>query len=60
MFTEPVLIKRYGGHRLYDTAKAAYVSLEDLEHLVLQRIRFVVCDAKTGADITRDVLEQMH
>ena len=60
MFTEPVLIKRYDGNRLYNTVEAAYVSLEDLEHMVLQHVRFVVCDAETGADITRDVLEQLH
>ena len=59
MFTEPVLIKRYGGDRLYNTVEAAYASLEDLEHMVLRHVRFVVRDSETGADITRDVLDQL-
>lgn len=56
----PVLIKRYAGHRLYNTATATYASRDDLRHMVLQHTRFIVRDAETGEDITRVTLEQLE
>ena len=55
-----VLIKRYAGHRFYDTAAMRYLSLDDLSRLVLERVRFVIQDAETGADVTRATLELLH
>src|SRR5262245_14178261 len=55
-----VLIKRYAGRRLYNTASAAYVTLEDLADMVLAGEPFVVREAETGADITRDMLDRLH
>ena len=57
---EPVLIKRYDNRRLYNTVTAAYVTLDDLEGMVLSGERFVVRDAQTGEDITRVLLDRLH
>lgn len=56
---EPLLIKRYAGHRLYNTATLTYASLDDVAQLVLRRIRFIVRDAATGEDVTRTVLDRL-
>lgn len=53
------LIKKYPNRRLYDTAASAYVTLNDIKHLVLQNHSFKVFDAKTGDDLTRSVLLQI-
>jgi polyhydroxyalkanoate synthesis repressor PhaR len=55
-----VLIKRYPNRRLYNTVSATYLSLDDLSNMILGGERFVVRDAETGADITRDILERLH
>jgi polyhydroxyalkanoate synthesis regulator protein len=52
-----VLIKRYGGSRLYDTAT---VSLTDLADMLANGRRFTVVEAGTGEDITREVLGRLH
>jgi len=57
---EPVLIKRYDNRRLYNTVTASYVTLDDLESMVLSGERFVVRDARTGEDITRVLLDRLH
>jgi len=57
---EPVLIKRYDNRRLYNTVTAAYVTLDDLEGMVLSGEKFVVRDARTGEDITRVLLDRLH
>ena len=55
----PVVVKKYANRRLYDTASSAYVTLEDLGAMVKQGVDFVVQDARTGEDITRQVLTQI-
>ena len=55
---DPMLIKRYAGSRLYNTATATYVSFGDLSQMVLDGIRFVVRDAESDADITRIILDR--
>jgi polyhydroxyalkanoate synthesis repressor PhaR len=55
-----VLIKRYAGRRLYNTTDLTYVSLYDLAQMILSRRRFVVRDAETGADVTREILDRLH
>jgi len=47
-----VLIKRYGGTRLYRPDASRYLSLEDVERLVADGTPIEVRDAATGADIT--------
>jgi polyhydroxyalkanoate synthesis regulator protein len=53
---DQILIKRYGGLRLYDVAKARYVSVEELRQWQAERLPFVVRDAETGEDVTRVLL----
>jgi polyhydroxyalkanoate synthesis repressor PhaR len=60
MQLEPVLIKRYAGRRLYNTATATYLTLDDLAEMVVQRTRFIVQEAEIGEDITRDILDRLH
>ena len=56
---EPTVIKKYANRRLYNTAKSAYVTLDDLADMVKNNEDFVVRDAKTGDDLTRQVLTQI-
>ena len=57
--TEIITIKKYATRRLYNTATSSYVTLEYLAQMVRNNEEFVVCDAKTGEDITRSVLTQI-
>ena len=52
----PITIKKYANRRLYNTATSTYVTLEHLAQMVKDGSEFVVYDAKTGEDITRQVL----
>jgi len=53
---QSILVKRYAGSRLYDTAAGRYVSLDDLRHWRDRGIPFEVRDAATGDDVTRVLL----
>ena len=55
----PIVIKKYANRRLYHTGTSTYVTLEDLAAMVKKGEDFVVCDAKSGEDITRPVLTQI-
>jgi polyhydroxyalkanoate synthesis repressor PhaR len=55
----PVVIKKYANRRLYNTATSAYVTLDHLSQMVKDKTDFVVYDAKSGEDITRNVLTQI-
>jgi polyhydroxyalkanoate synthesis regulator protein len=57
---DPVLIKRYPGRRLYNTADLDYVTFEDSAKMVLARRRFIVREAATGSDITAEISQQLH
>lgn len=52
----PITIKKYANRRLYNTATSSYVTLDHLAEMVKDGTDFVVYDAKTGEDITRQVL----
>jgi polyhydroxyalkanoate synthesis repressor PhaR len=54
-----VIIKKYANRRLYNTASSSYITLEDLAKMVREGTDFVVLDAKTGADITHQILTQI-
>src|ERR1700687_1629549 len=56
---QPVTIKKYANRRLYNTGASTYVTLEDLAAMVKGGDDFLVHDAKTGEDITRQVLAQI-
>jgi polyhydroxyalkanoate synthesis repressor PhaR len=53
------VIKKYPNRRLYDTTTSSYVTLTEIKHLVMQGHTFVVRDAKTGEDLTRNLLLQI-
>ncbi len=55
----PVVIKKYANRRLYNTATASFVRLDDLHRMVKEGALFVVRDEKTGRDITASVLAQI-
>jgi len=57
--TSPTTIKKYANRRLYNTASSSYVTLADLAKMVKVGEDFVVYDAKTNEDITRQVLAQI-
>jgi polyhydroxyalkanoate synthesis repressor PhaR len=53
------VIKKYPNRRLYDTETSAYITLTDVQHLVMASAQFVVRDAKTNEDLTRSILLQI-
>jgi polyhydroxyalkanoate synthesis repressor PhaR len=58
--TEPHrVIKKYGNRRLYDTGESRYVNLERVAELVREGLQVTVVDAKTGEDLTPQVLTQI-
>jgi polyhydroxyalkanoate synthesis repressor PhaR len=57
--TGKVTIKKYANRRLYDTESSAYITLDRLAAMVREGREFEVIDAKTGEDITRQVLTQI-
>jgi len=57
--TSCVIIKKYANRRLYNTQTSTYITLEDLAIMVRHNEDFKVVDARTGDDITRNVLTQV-
>jgi len=55
----PVVVKKYANRRLYNTEASSYVTLDHLAQMVKDGKEFVVYDAKSGEDITRQVLTQI-
>lgn len=55
----PVVIKKYGNRRLYNTATSAYENLESLASIAKRGENFVVYDARPGNDITQFVLRHI-
>ncbi len=53
------IIKKYPNRRLYDTEISSYITLEDVRQLIIEREEFVVRDARSGGDLTRQVLMQI-
>ena len=54
--SEPILVKRYGYSRLYDTRAARYRTVDELRDWEDHGIRFAVIDAETGRDVTQVML----
>ena len=54
-----VTIKKYANRRLYDTDSSTYITLDRLAEMTREGREFEVVDAKTGEDITRQVLTQI-
>jgi polyhydroxyalkanoate synthesis repressor PhaR len=56
---EPVIVKKYANRRLYNTRSSSYITLDDLARMTRKGIDFKVLDAKTGTDITHQILTQI-
>ena len=54
-----VTIKKYANRRLYDTEQSTYITLDRLGQMIREGRDFEVIDAKSGEDITHQVLTQI-
>jgi polyhydroxyalkanoate synthesis repressor PhaR len=57
--SSPVVLKKYGNRRLYDTNLSRYVTLHEVEEMVQRGVDMQVLDAKTGQDLTKEILVQI-
>lgn len=57
--TPSIIIKKYANRRLYNTETSSYITLDHLSLMVKENRDFKVVDAKSGDDITRQVLTQI-
>ena len=55
----PVVLKKYGNRRLYDTSASKYITLHEVEEMVQRGTDVQVVDAKTGDDLTKEILVQI-
>ena len=53
------IIKKYPNRRLYDTEISSYITIEDVRQLIVDGEEFEIRDAKSGEDLTRQVLLQI-
>lgn len=53
------VIKKYPNRRLYDTDSSSYITLAEVKQLVMDNEPFLVRDAKSGEDLTRNILLQI-
>ena len=56
---DTVIIKKYANRRLYNTRSSSYITLDHLAKMTREGIDFKVLDAKTGTDITHQILTQI-
>lgn len=56
---ETVIIKKYANRRLYNTKSSSYITLDHLAKMTREGVDFKVLDAKTGVDITHQILTQI-
>lgn len=56
---DPIIIKKYANRRLYNTQSSKYITLDFLAEMTRKDVEFKVVDAKTGEDITHNVLTQI-
>ena len=57
--TDIRIIKKYPNRRLYDTTASCYITLDEIRNFVLSHIRFKVVDARSGEDLTNQILLQV-
>jgi len=53
------ILKKYPNRRIYDTQTSQFVTLADIQQLVVEREPFKVVHSKTENDLTRSVLMQI-
>ena len=56
---ETVVIKKYANRRLYNTQSSSYITLDHLAKMTREGVDFKVVDAKSGTDITHQILTQI-
>lgn len=56
---DTVIIKKYANRRLYNTRSSSYITLDHLAKMTREGVDFKVLDAKTGNDITHQILTQI-
>jgi polyhydroxyalkanoate synthesis repressor PhaR len=56
---DTVIIKKYANRRLYNTQSSSYITLDHLAKMTREGVDFKVLDAKTGAEITHQILTQI-
>ncbi|HXH00139.1 MAG TPA: polyhydroxyalkanoate synthesis repressor PhaR [Sphingomicrobium sp.] len=56
---DKVTIKKYANRRLYDTGSSSYITLDRLAAMIREGRDFKVVDAKSGEDITHQILTQI-
>jgi len=55
----PVVIKKYGNRRLYDTEASSYITMEELAEKIRGGTDVRVVDAKSSEDLTQSILTQI-
>ena len=53
------ILKKYPNRRIYDTQTSQFVTMADIQQLVVECEPFQVLHSKTGSDLTRSVLMQI-
>lgn len=53
------LVKKYPNRRLYDTELSRYITLKEVEALVVEQVPFVVVDHRSEEDVTAATLLQV-
>jgi polyhydroxyalkanoate synthesis repressor PhaR len=56
---DTVIIKKYANRRLYNTRSSSYITLDHLAKMTREGVDYKVLDAKTGNDITHQILTQI-
>jgi polyhydroxyalkanoate synthesis repressor PhaR len=56
---DTVIIKKYANRRLYNTRSSSYITLDHLANMTREGVDYKVLDAKTGNDITHQILTQI-
>jgi polyhydroxyalkanoate synthesis repressor PhaR len=56
---QPTTIKKYANRRLYNTRSSSYITLDHLAKMTREGVEYKVLDAKTGAEITHQILTQI-
>ena len=54
-----IIIKKYANRRLYNTDSSSYITLDHLAGMTREGVDFQVIDAKSGTDITHQILTQI-
>jgi polyhydroxyalkanoate synthesis repressor PhaR len=54
-----VIIKKYANRRLYNTQSSSYITLDHLAKMTRDNVDYKVIDAKSGDDITHQILTQI-